>query len=194
MSHYKVGSNQYKRKANISWHGKVGAYVILLVLTLTILHYIAVGVTTGTHATKDWAKKTFDLIAYAPTVYKVYASEKNAGNSAVLTPPTPTPTETDTQYQMISEYIQQVFGVDSPKAFKLLSCENHALNPEAVNTAGNFPAGSRDIGVFQINEYWQKTQAAFLFDYRINVDIAHNIYTRSGNSFDMWSCGKRMGI
>ncbi len=97
-------------------------------------------------------------------------------------------------HNSISEEIDQVFGKDANQAFKLLSCENHALNPSAVNTAGNYPVGSRDIGIFQINEYWQKVNAKFLFNPDINIRMAHQIYEESGNSFKMWSCGRRLGL
>lgn len=106
----------------------------------------------------------------------------------------PTPTPATESYTKIASRIKKVFGPDSPKAFKLLSCENGLLNPDAVNTAGNFPLGSRDIGVFQINEYWQKVNAKFLFNPDINILIAHQIYEESGKNFKMWSCGRKLGI
>lgn len=118
--------------------------------------------------------------AFAPTVDKAYA--------LVVPTVTPTPSENDE----IRAYIKEVFGTDSDKAFKLLQCENASLKPDRVNTAGNFPEGSRDIGVFQINEYWQKVPAKFLFNWKINVQIAHQLYTENG--FKQWACAKRMGV
>lgn len=94
----------------------------------------------------------------------------------------------------ITSYIKEVFGKDSDKAFKLLSCENKSLSPDAVNTAGNFPEGSRDIGIFQENEFWQGVQGKFLFNWKINIQIAHQLYTENGNSFKLWSCGRRLSI
>jgi len=108
--------------------------------------------------------------------------------------PTTVPTPKTESYNQISGKIKKIFGPDAPKAFKLLSCENGLLNPDAVNTAGNFPIGSRDIGVFQINEYWQKVNAKFLFNPDINILIANQIYNESGKSFKMWSCGRKLGI
>lgn len=102
--------------------------------------------------------------------------------------------KTSEQEEIIA-YVKEVFGKDAHKAFKVLSCENSALNPKAVNGAGNTPAGSLDMGLFQINNYWQKIEnKAFLFDYKVNTQIAHNIYTRDGNSFKLWTCGRRFGI
>lgn len=120
-------------------------------------------------------------------VKTAYATEEVAGKSAELE------VVTDEQAE-IKAYIQEVFGVDAPKAFTVLSCENSALNPNAVNTAGNSPAGSRDIGVFQINEYWQKTQGKFLFNWKVNVEIAHQLFEENGKSFKLWSCGKKLGV
>lgn len=104
----------------------------------------------------------------------------------------------------IESIIREVFEDDAEKALQLLTSgekdtkcpggENKTLNPNAVNTAGNKPAGSRDIGVFQINEYWQKTQGKFLFNPRVNIEIAHQLFEENGKSFNLWTCGKVMGI
>lgn len=122
--------------------------------------------------------------------------QKVAGSSAVIVPtrPSPTPTPDTPEKQQITDEIKRVFGDDAPKAFQLLSCENHALNPNAVNKWNNVPVGSRDIGVFQINEYWQKTQAKFLFNWRINIQIAHQLFIENGKSFKLWTCGRNQGI
>lgn len=111
-----------------------------------------------------------------------------------VTPAQTTEVEETDENEQIREYIKEVFGSHADTAFKLLSCENSKLNPDAVNTAGNYPEGSRDIGVFQINEFWQKTQGKFLFNWRINVQIAHQLYTENGNSFKLWTCGKNLNI
>ena len=102
--------------------------------------------------------------------------------------------EFTSEQEQIRGYIKEVFGKDADKAFKVLSCENAKLNPKAVNTAGNVPAGSRDIGVFQINEYWQGVNAKFLFEPKINVMIAHKIFTDNGHSFERWTCGRKLGV
>lgn len=107
--------------------------------------------------------------------------------------PTPLPDQkpdTDT----IDGYIQEVFGNDADKAFTLLQCENSSHNPDTVNTAGNYPEGSRDIGVFQINEYWQDVNPKYLFNWRINVLIAKQLYDENNHTFVMWTCGRRLGI
>ena len=104
------------------------------------------------------------------------------------------PVAQDTSEQVETrKYIEQVFGSDADTAFQLLSCENHSLNRDAVNTAGNSPVGSRDIGVFQVNEFWQKVQGKFLFNWKTNIEIAHDIFVANGN-FQVWTCGRTLGI
>lgn len=105
------------------------------------------------------------------------------------------PEATTTEQEEIIAYVKQVFGKHSDKAFKVLSCENGSLNPKAVNGAGNFPAGSLDLGLFQINNHWQKIEnKAFLFDYKVNTQIAYNIFSRDGYSFKLWTCGRKLGV
>lgn len=96
--------------------------------------------------------------------------------------------------QEVKELIEEVFGKHADKAFKVLSCENASLNPKAINTAGNTPKGSRDMGVFQINEYWQGVNGKFLLDPELNVRIAWKIYKDNGYSFERWTCGRKLGI
>lgn len=101
---------------------------------------------------------------------------------------------TSSEQQQIIAYVEEVFGPDAPKAFKLLGCENARLNPSASNTAGNTPAGSRDLGVFQINEHWQRTQGKFLLNWKVNVQIAKQLFDENGGSFKLWTCGRKLGI
>lgn len=125
-------------------------------------------------------QKKLDALSDSLSVRKVYAASFE---------------EPQTQEEQIRAYIVEVFGAnDAKKAFQLLKCENGRLNPNAVNTTGNTPAGSRDIGVFQVNEFWQKTQGKFLFNWKINVEIAHQLYRENGNTFKLWSCGRNLSI
>ncbi len=129
------------------------------------------------------AQRPVKLVDPRPLTVNVYTEDRDI-KVEVKTP----------EQQEIADFIRATFGKDADKAFQVLSCENASLNPDAVNTAGNFPAGSRDIGVFQVNSYWQDVNPKFLFDYKINVMIAKKIFDDSGRSFKMWSCGKRLGI
>lgn len=151
-------------------------------LIISVILFVSVFVYIVALGTIQFAKQLFSFKAYAPT-HKVYAQEKE-----------PTPTPTPTEKEQIEAYIKEVFGEDADKAFLVTGCENKALNPNAVNTAGNFPIGSRDIGVFQINEYWQRTQGKFLFNWKVNVEIAHQLFEENGKSFHLWTCGRKLGV
>src|SRR3990167_7514130 len=64
------------------------------------------------------------------------------------------------------KYIKHIFGKDADKAFRLLAYENANLKADAVNV-NNDKVRSRDYGVFQINEYWQKVQPKFLLNWKV---------------------------
>lgn len=99
-----------------------------------------------------------------------------------------------TQQDLIRQEIQQVFGQYADKAFKVLSCENGSLNPNAFNV-NNDPEHSRDFGIFQINNHWQGvTNEAFLKDYHINIRMAWSIFSRDHYSFKLWTCGRKLGL
>lgn len=87
-----------------------------------------------------------------------------------------------TQQQQIIAYIKEVFGSQANNAFKVLSCENHSLNPKA---RGISPNGSIDSGIFQINSV-HKIPERYLYDWRTNIDVAHQIYLDSG--WGAWAC------
>ena len=164
-----------KQPSRLKRHLKLWKLYISIAIIAGVIGYIVL------LGTMQFAKQIFRITAEAPT-HKVYAKE--------VEKPKPTPTERE----QIDAYIVEVFGDDADKAFKVLSCENNAHNPLAVNTAGNVPAGSRDIGVFQINEHWQRTQGKFLFNWKINVEIAHQLFEENGKSFKLWTCGRKFNI
>jgi len=167
------GSNQYRNKRRSSWKIYTFGYIIVVLLfILTAQYYKNEG------AAKVYAEEVYT----AENIISPLADEPKVKEA------------TDKQSISIRNKIREVFGDHADKAFKVLSCENAALNPNAVNTAGNEPAGSRDIGVFQINEYWQKTQGKFLFDPEVNIKIAYIIFKDNGYSFDRWTCGRKFGI
>lgn len=176
MNPSKRGTNQHGKYVKRYFGLKKTTWVTIL-LILGILALAAMVILP--HKIKD------DQISMLQRGYKVYA--------AVPEPTVAVVQETDQQKE-IADYIRQVFGKDADLAFRVLSCENSALRPDAVNTAGNSPEGSRDIGVFQINEYWQRTQGKFLFNWRINVEIAHQLFEENGKSFKLWTCGRKLGI
>jgi len=167
------GSNQYRTKTHYKYEQPV--MLVILIILLGVLVYAAIS----------------GLLNTKPAVTEANASYISPVATASATP---TPTVTVEPSGDVADMIRKTFGIHADKAFALLACENATLNPRAVNTAGNVPAGSRDIGVFQINSYWQGVHEKFLFDPQTNVQLAWQIYRDSGYSFKMWSCGKRLGI
>ena len=85
------------------------------------------------------------------------------------------------EHDQIKAYIKQVFGDQASNAFKVLACENRALNPKAQ---GKNKDGSLDTGIFQINSFWAKP--AVLTNWKLNVDLAYQIYLRGG--WNEWAC------
>lgn len=155
---YRQGTNQYQPKRHYRFWKDV-SWLVLIMIAVSVVGYNA--------------KQNQVIVNAAELIYIT---------------PTPFIENPTKDQQTISDYIKEVFGKDADRAFKLLECENRSLNPNAVNTAGNTPAGSRDIGVFQINEYWQGVNGKFLFNPKINVQIAYQIFKDSGYSFKMWAC------
>lgn len=175
MKYINPSRSRLNKKSKFKTALRFWKFLTALIIAIALAVYIMV------LGSIQFGKQLFSMTAYAPT-HKVYAQEK--------VDPTPTPT----QHEEIRAYVKEVFGKDSDKAFLVLSCENNALNPSAVNTAGNSPAGSRDTGVFQINEYWQKTQYKFLLNWKVNVEIAHQLFEENGKSFKLWTCGRKLGV
>lgn len=102
----------------------------------------------------------------------------------------------------VESYIKYVFGNDAPKAFMLLKgdgskdacAENRTLNPDALNDNTSWGGKGKDWGVFQINDKWQGVQSKFLLNYKVNIQIAHQLFEENGKSFKLWTCGKVYGI
>lgn len=87
----------------------------------------------------------------------------------------------------IMDYIVEVFEEDALDAMNVLKCENGNLNPNAVNYNRN---GSRDLGVFQLNDnYWGGEEN---FDYKTNIDKAYTIFVRAGKLWTPWTCSHRV--
>jgi hypothetical protein len=178
ISKYKKGSNQFKKKTRGFQFKGYKEVAAILIFLLPVIYF-------GNQVERQ---KEGNFVSPLPA----------DANTRIYVPvtgiPTPTIESPVEPHNAITEEINQVFGNDAPKAFQVLSCENHALNPNAVNTAGNYPVGSRDIGIFQINEYWQGVNAKFLFNPDINIRMAYQIYKDDGYSFKMWTCGRRLGL
>lgn len=98
------------------------------------------------------------------------------------------------------EYVQEKFGKDAWKAFAILHgtkyCggENGRYNPNAINTAGNTPEGSRDRGYWQFNDHWHpEISDECARDIKCSTDRAYEIFKRD-KGFAQWSAGKCLGL
>ena len=102
----------------------------------------------------------------------------------------------------VDSYIKYIFGKDYNKAMLLLKgdgskgacAENRELNPNAKNDNTEWGGRGIDWGVFQINDSWQGVKSKWLLNWKVNVQIAHQLYVENGNSFKLWTCGKVYGI
>lgn len=85
------------------------------------------------------------------------------------------------EHDQIVAYIKQVFGDQASNAFKILSCENPHLNPDAT---GHNTNGTIDSGIFQLNSIW--ANPVLLINWKTNIDLAYQIYKRGG--WNEWAC------
>jgi len=116
------------------------------------------------------------LVVYAPKL--TYATYEKPAN----------------QREEIINYIIQTFGKYSDDAIAIANCESH-LNPRAFNNNESWGGVSQDLGVFQINKKYQGvTNSEFLYDYKINTNIAWNIFQNRGYNWGAWTCSRTLGI
>lgn len=132
-------------------------------------------------------------IAHSET--PVYAKEIQT----VVSTPTPTPEPIVVVEDTPENYIREVFGEYSDKAFLLLQgdeChENFKLDPYAVNDNTLWGGKGRDRGIFQISDYWHPSVTdEMAFDYKQNIDYAWRMFVNDDYSFVRWTCGKHYGI
>jgi hypothetical protein len=79
-------------------------------------------------------------------------------------------------------------GVDSYKAYSLISCESH-WNPQATNVNYQNRAGV-DMGLWQLNSHFQKATPACSYDYKCATKYAIKLIKSQG--FKPWVCGKNL--
>lgn len=95
----------------------------------------------------------------------------------------------------VATMINTEFGSYAPAAMQIAKCES-GLNPQAVNQqkVGN----SQATGIFQIlyPSTWNTTSYANASptDPATNVQAAHEIFTRDGNSWHEWDCARIVGL
>ncbi|GCE14710.1 hypothetical protein KTT_45690 [Tengunoibacter tsumagoiensis] len=85
--------------------------------------------------------------------------------------------------------INATFGSYGPGAVRVATCES-GLNPNAINP--NPIAGSHPAGLFQIlyPSTWNGTSQSGQSPYnaQANIQAAHEIFVRDGNSWREWAC------
>ena len=84
--------------------------------------------------------------------------EETIINEAIKTPEVIISVEIP-KIETIEEIIKRIAneeGVEELLCLSIAQCES-GLNPKAVNEKGNYPATSRDRGLFQINSFWHKS-------------------------------------
>lgn len=86
----------------------------------------------------------------------------------------------------ILELIYKYFGEQSYTAIRVAHCESR-FQQNAVNVNKD---GTKDIGTFQINEYWHGDKGD-LYDLEENIKIAKQIYDESG--WWPWVCYWKYG-
>lgn len=168
------GSNQFKDKPKYLGL-KRNTYLNVLVLLAFILTVAVIGkhFKNQENITAHYYNRS---VAYAQTI-----------KGLTMTPEL-------SEHDQIVNYIKQVFGIHSTDAFKVLSCENHALNPNAINDNTTWGGRGQDIGVMQINNSWQGMSTRFLKNWKINIEAGFQIYKESGYNFHLWTCGRNLEI
>ena len=164
----KKGSNQYKNKY-YNWLGlskKVYHDILWLFLLVLIL---------------SWS---FYLFYKPPELISAVMDQYPSGVCGTCMKPSSHP---ETYKQQVLKYIVDKFGDDAPDAIVLLrKCENSTFGMDRVNTNKN---GTKDFGTFQINSIHAKRYGTgFLNNWRINVDVAYEIYKSRSNTFGAWTC------
>lgn len=84
--------------------------------------------------------------------------------------------------------ICRTFGRDCKKALEIVRLESN-FNPWAINKNTD---GSYDIGLWQLNEKWQKVPRAEAFEPILATYKAYEIYKKWGNNFNAWTSSKKL--
>lgn len=160
----------------------VGAPIVLLTIILI----------KGLWKIKRWLLILFlaGFVIYGFSTISVNADSPKAD---LTQPVVATPTPTSGKQQII-DYINTTFGEDAPNAIKVFTCES-GLNPRAYNDNTSWGGVGHDLGVAQINDHYQGvTNADFLYNYKINILMAKQIFDKWGHNFHAWTCGRKLGL
>lgn len=168
------------------------AIAVPLALLLSILFYlgrIGVGVLWRVRRILWKLSVTIAIVFFLTNVFGVIASAPKANATAPVIP-----AKTYTEHAEIISYIEKVFGKDAGKAIQVFTCES-GLNPRAYNDNTSWGGVGHDYGVAQLNDHYQGvTNVSFLYDYKINILMAKQIFDRWGGNFHAWTCGRKLGL
>jgi hypothetical protein len=111
----------------------------------------------------------------------------------VVEKPVPVPLDCKTEKCKILAYIVELWGDQAADMITIIrKCENSTFDQTRTNHNRN---GSTDYGVAMVNSIHTKTCGeAFKTDWKANLDCAHKIYQRAGNSFSPWACSHVVGV
>lgn len=183
-----LGSNQYKTRKQVN----VGALILATPIALAI--YI------GLESLVFFLKSFKSLRNPAP--YLLVFTLLFASTAIAAAPKAdlsheyikPVIATQPTEREQIVTYINEVFGKDASNAIKVFTCES-GLNPRAYNDNTSWGGVGHDLGVAQINDHYQMvTNKDFLYDYKINILMAKQIFDKWGHNFHAWTCGRKLGL
>lgn len=131
-----------------------------------------------------------------PVTLKVVTQEQSDDGESVVPSPSPSPTPS---HDTPEGYIKHKFGKHADKAFELLQgegcAENRQLDQSAVNDNRTWGGVGRDVGIFQINDYYHPVVELNLeHDFKANIDYAWRMYKNDNYSFKRWTCGRAKGL
>jgi hypothetical protein len=81
----------------------------------------------------------------------------------------------------IAGYIGKVFGEYAQEAHRVAYCESK-LRPDAIGDNG------KSYGLFQISIRWHKIAPKFLLNYKINTQVAYQLFKENKFKWNLWSC------
>jgi hypothetical protein len=132
---------------------------------------------------------TISIVFFLTNVFGVVANAPKANATAPVIP-----VKEQTQKDQIKAYIRKVFGKYGDQAIRVATCES-GLNPRAVNDNTQWGGVGVDRGTFQLNSVYQGiSNTNFLFDYRLNTDMAYIIFKNAGYNWHLWTCGRKLGL
>ena len=104
--------------------------------------------------------------------------------------PSPSPTVAPIPTDIVG-YINYKFKDSAGQAFKVLSCENKSLNPQARNDNRTWGGIGVDRGYWQINDVFHPYVSDWCAsDVKCSTDYAYRMWLNDGKSFRRWTCGR----